>query len=344
MKKILYHIPYPSGTGADRWIYEGWRDAFIDLGYEFYALTAFDDFKLKVETIRPDIFMTAVNLVNFEKYADFLLKLRAEGTKICMWVHWPLIPVCKNAEPYLANHSLVDLYFGERELEGMADFEEKVGQKYFVIPNAANKKLHFPTKPNQKYQYDLVYLGAKLPMKRWFIDNILLPISKKYKVGIFGPYWTWKDNTLRVLSKLSRYTKSRNIESWLNKMRIVIPAEEENQLYSSAKISLNFHEREKDGFQSHIIVNQRAFKIPACGGFQICDAVQGLRRYFNQDELVMADYSQKAWFELIEYYIHNDKEREQIRCQGSEKALANHTYHNRVYQLLGLIHKYGQGL
>src|SRR5207248_8747832 len=57
--------------------------------------------------------------------------------------------------------------------------------------------------------------------------------------------------------------------------------------YSSAKICLNFHEREPDGSQPHYIVNQRTFKIPACGGFQMCDEVPAIRKYFSDSEIVL---------------------------------------------------------
>lgn len=334
--KILYHIPYPSATGADRWIYEGWRDGFHDLGHDVYEFTAFDPLLEKARQVRPDVFMTAVNLVDFKKNYQALVEMKEKGTKICMWIHWPLIATCQYEEEYVLNHDLVDVYFGEREPEGMADFESTVEKKYHVIPNAANKRNHFPAAPVQKYQYDLVYLGAKLPMKRWFFSNVLLPVSKKYRVGIFGPYWTLKDNFYRALTKSCAKIQFKSGVDFFNKLRIQIPADEENQLYSSAKICLNFHEREQDGVQSHIIVNQRTFKIPACGGFQICDHVKPIRRYFSDKELVMANYSAQEWFELIEYYIQNERERAMIREAGIKKALSEHTYHNRVNQLLNI--------
>ena len=335
-KIILYHIPHPSCTGAERWIYEGWRDAFIDLGHEFHEFTAFEDLKSKAYSIRPHIFMTAVNIINFKEERETLKKMRRNGTKVFMWIHWPLVPSCKNAESYILNDDLVDVYYGEREPEGMPNFEQEVKKPYYVIPNAANKKLHFPTVYNKKYDYDLVYLGAKLPMKQWFIRNVLLPVSKKYRVGIFGPYWTLKDNIFRCAVRVLKKAKFESGISYINKLRIQVPAQEENQLYSSAKIALNFHEREPDGTQSHIIVNQRTYKISACGGFQICDAVPSIRKYFNSDELIMANLKSQEWFDLIEYYIHNDKEREQIRNNGTRKVLSQHTYHNRVQQVIEL--------
>jgi len=338
--RILYQIPYPNSTGADRWIYEGWKDAFLDLGQEFFELNAHDNFEKTARFVKPHIFMTAINLLDIRKDVAVLKQMRKEGTKVFLWVHWPLVKhllkKLEEAEPYLLNDDLADIYFGEREPEGMGDFERITGKKYYVIPNAANKKLHFPAAPIKKYQYDIVYLGAKLPHKKWFYDNVLLPLTKKYKVGIFGPYWTLKDNLLRAGAKLCKEIKFNSGGVFLDNLRIVIAAEDENKLYSSAKICLNFHEREEDKSQPHYILNQRTFKIPACGGFQLCDYVPALRRYFSEDEVVMASLDTNDWFKKIEYYLTHDKERIMIQQNGVKKALKEHTYHNRLNQLLTL--------
>jgi spore maturation protein CgeB len=335
--RILYHILYSKATGADRWIYEGWRDVFNDLGHEFFEMNAGGDLKEVADAIRPHIFMTAINLLNLKKDIIVLKQMRRNGTKIFLWVHWPLIKnILKEAEPYLLADDIADVYFGEREPESMMNFEKTTGKKYHVIPNAANRTIHFPTSPVDKYQYDIVYLGAKLPLKKWFYDNVLLPLTKKYKVGIFGPYWTLRDNILRVGSRFCKNIRYKAGTSFFDNLRILIPPEDENKLYSSAKICLNFHEREKDGSQPHYILNQRTFKIPACGGFQICDCVPALRKYFSEDEVITASLDSKDWFKKIEYYLNHDKERNEIREKGTKRVLKEHTYHNRAEQIMSL--------
>ena len=122
----------------------------------------------------------------------------------------------------------------------------------------------------------------------------------------------------------------------INRLRVVIPPDEENHLYSSAKICLNFHEREEDGSQPHYIVNQRAFKIPACGGFEMCDYVPALSKYFSADEIVMAT-DPEDWFKKIDYFMTHEEDRRHIRQNGTRRALRDHTYHNRIEELVKLI-------
>jgi spore maturation protein CgeB len=210
-----------------------------------------------------------------------------------------------------------------------------------VIPYAADSRLNFPTDPVAKYQYDIVYLGAYLPQKKRAFEEVLLPLRRKYRVGVFGPYWTWKDNVLRVGQRVSRDLNSAAAMEFFYRKRIEIPEEEENQLYSSAKIGLNFHERKPDGSQPHYVLNQRTFKIPACGGFEICDYVPALRKYFDDDEVVMAD-SGRDFLAKIEYYLTHDDERRAIQANGTAKALKCHTYHQRVRQVLSLALSAGQ--
>lgn len=330
--RILYYIPHLRTVGADRWIYEGWRDAFLDLGYDFFELTEYDNWNKKVREARPDIFF-ATNIIDVSKRKDFLMRLRYRGVKVFLVVHWPMHQ--KELE-IIRDFKIADVYFGEREPESMTDFESFTKRKYYLIPNAANKKLHFPAKPVEKYQYDIVYLGAKLPKKKWFFNNVLLPLTKKYKVGTFGPHWTLKDNLFRASSKLCKKMKFKPGQIFFDRLRVVIPPEEENQLYSSAKISLNFHEREKDGSQPHYILNQRTFKIPACGGFEICDYVPALCKYFTEDEVITAGLNPKDWFQKIDYYLTHEEERRKIQQKGTRRALRDHTYHNRVNRVIEL--------
>ena len=337
--KILYHIPYPKALGADRWIYEGWRDAFVDSGHEFFEITANDSIKDKIQNIEPHIFMSAMNILDIDQDVPIIQKARRNGMKLFLWIHWPPEDGLEAWNALLKKEDMADVYFGEREPEGMYDFIQATDKSYHVIANAANKKIHFPTESSKKYEYDIVFLGANLKKKQQLFSEILKPLSKKYNVGLFGPGWTLKDKILRVVQKFMRMLGMTSLSNWVNQLRITIPVNEERELYSSAKISLNFHEREPDGSQPHYILNQRTFKIPACGGFEICDDVPALRRYFKENELVMATMDPQDWFSKIEHYITHDEERNKIIIKGTDRALRDHTYHNRVAQVLDLYNK-----
>jgi spore maturation protein CgeB len=336
--RILYHIPYPDGLGADRWICEGWREGFRALGHDFHLLTAEGRLADWTGDRRPDLFFTAVNLIDLDRERDTLAALRARGTRVLLWVHWPLEPrIDPRRAEIIRREDVADLYFGEREPEQMARFERETGKRYHVIPHAANPALHFPVDPVAKYRFDVVYLGANLRKKRWFARHVLRPLARTCRLAVFGPGWTARDHALRAASRLCRSVRAFQAAKAIDRARITVPPDAERALYSSAAIALNFHEREDDGSQPHYIVNQRTFKIPACGGFEICDEVPAVRKYFGEDEVVMARLDPEDWIGKVRHFLAHPEERERIRARGAERARRDHLSTHRVAALLALL-------
>lgn len=337
--RILYDISYTNGLGADRWIFDAWKDGFEALGHECIAAGGLKKIQELCHTTKVDIVMVAVDSLRLLTDAEVLHDIRKHGAKVALQVHWPLDDIIDyaNAPAVLVKDDLADLYYGEREPESMVSFEAETGKKYHLIPNAACPKHHYQTPVNPRFQYDIAYVGASMPKKRWFAKHVLKPLSKKYKVGLFGAGWTLRDQSVRALSKYSRKLGLVSLSRRLDSYRLVLSPTQENELYSSAKICLNFHERDPDGSQPHYILNQRTFKIPACGGFEICDQVPALEKYFSKDEIVTAGMDANEWQTKIDYYLKNEAERERIRKNGISRAHKDHMSTNRVQLLLKLI-------
>ncbi len=89
--KILYDIPNPNGLGADRWIYMGWKDAFLDFGHEVHELTLYDNFQQKALEVKPEIFMTSISMFDFDNDPAIYKEMRKNGTKIFLEMIWHLI-------------------------------------------------------------------------------------------------------------------------------------------------------------------------------------------------------------------------------------------------------------
>lgn len=332
--KIVYQINYIGGVGADRWISSGWKDAFEELGHSFSYLSNGPRFAERAAESRPDIiFLFPSDELFDQNNWSIFRSLRQRGTKIFSMVDNRFANEQRKVEFY-KNAGVVDVFWGENEPEWMTDFTEKTGNPYVVIPLAANPKYHFLTKPVKKYQCDIVFLGAMMPFKREIFKKILLPLKKNYNVKIYGPNWTVKDNLMRLVALAARKLRMFNINQWIQKLRVTMPPEEENQLYSSAKICVNIHERGPEQ-KNHVFLNERGFKIPACGGFEICDQNLALRRYFSPNEVVMAE-DDNDWFRKIEYYFRNDNERCKIQEAGTRRALRDHTYRQRIRYILKL--------
>ena len=334
--KILFQINYLGGLGADRWIFGGYEEAFKRLGHEFTYFSYDSDFQAEITKAAPDILFLFYAGIFDKNNWQFLRDLRKKGVTVFIFVDNFFNSTQEKLEAY-RDGDLADVYWGENEESCMQEFVQQTGHPYVTVPLASNPKYHFPTAPVKKYECDIVFLGAMMPYKRAAFEKLLIPLKKKYNVKIFGPNWTMGDNTLRLLGLAARKVKLQGLNQWIQKFRISIPPEEENQLYSSAKICLNIHERGPEQ-KNHVFLNERGFKIPACGGFEICDQNGALRKYFTEDEVVMSK-DDDDWFVKIDYYLTHEEERLRIKEAGSKRALRDHTYNQRIAQFLQLAHK-----
>lgn len=317
------------------------------MGIEFKLLLSKHDFFDSVNTYQPDI-LFIYSKFGFrgnalKKKVKSLNNLIKNKIKIFLAVDW--FPhghreATSNEDLNIfRNEEICSFYFGEREEDSMNEFSKYTNRVYTKIPNCADSNFHFPTEKNDKFAYDIVFLGAKLPKKKYFIEEILLPLKEKYNVGIFGPYWNLTDNIKRGLAKISRKFQFEKINEIINRSRISIKYEDENKLYSSSKICLNYHEKEDTNQHYHKILNQRTFKIPACGGFQLIDELDYLDKYYEKNEMITCG-DKNEWFQKIDFYIKNDDLRNKIANKATEKTHKNHLYENRIIQILKLIGKY----
>ena len=82
--RILYHIPFRYGLGADRWIYEGYRDAFFDLKHDFFTFENHERLEEKLGKISPHIFITSQNdlLLLRGNFLKTLREFRKQGGRV----------------------------------------------------------------------------------------------------------------------------------------------------------------------------------------------------------------------------------------------------------------------
>ncbi len=337
---ILYQIPSLETVYAGRFVYEGYKDAFEDLGHRFRPLTSNDDLKEVLEEYRPDIFISSLNQYNL-KFLDLelLKKYRKERlvffNQISPWKHQTDQFGAQALESKPELIKLIrdglagDVFFHwlEQDDPSMDGFTKTTGYPFHTILLAANVKKYF-YEPDDKYKADISFVGSLLPSKREFVKKHLFPLMKKYDVKVHGSDWTLGNRLLGYVQKAGQYF---NIEPLKHIRKFQLPLGDERKVYSSSTISLNIHEDHQRKFGSDF--NERTFKIPASGGFEICDNVRVLRKYFNENELVIAKNTDD-WFEKIDYYIRNPEKRTPIIEAGRRKVLADHTYHNRANQII----------
>ncbi len=103
-------------------------------------------------------------------------------------------------------------------------------------------------------------------------------------------------------------------------------------VFAGSKINLNITLRSiRTG------IPLRAFDIMGSGGFLLSNYQQELPEYFVPDEdfVYYSDY--QDLLAKVDYYLHHDKERQEIAMNGCRKVRTQHTYENRIQTMLDII-------
>jgi spore maturation protein CgeB len=107
--------------------------------------------------------------------------------------------------------------------------------------------------------------------------------------------------------------------------------------YRSTRINININR-----IQVHTSFTQRVFDCKASGAFLLTDRRLMNSRYFvtQGPDRELVEYDSFAHCkELIDYFLAHDDERQHIALAGRDKILANHTYDNRVDEMIATAKK-----
>ena len=203
-------------------------------------------------------------------------------------------------------------------------YREGGNKNGFWMPFACDPEVHKPVKLSQeekkRYRNDICFVGSN------YAERVeILEALAEYDIGIWGIGW----DKLKEGSDLSRKIRGGPVtpEVW-------------TKIYSASKISLNlitnFHhlnpKKKELGF-----ANMRAFEILSCGGFQLLDNKKDVARMFKSGKHLVTFNSIDDLKSKIEYYLKHEEERKQIAEKGRRFVVENHTYNNRIEQIISII-------
>ncbi|MBN1577550.1 MAG: glycosyltransferase [Chitinispirillaceae bacterium] len=106
-------------------------------------------------------------------------------------------------------------------------------------------------------------------------------------------------------------------------------------VYRRAKITIDINRMViRNGF------TQRAFDVPASGGFLITSAKPVVYEYFvtsGPAREIAVFRSRKELIELVDYYLAHEDERLAIAQRGLKKVVTRHTYDHRIAEMFRVI-------
>jgi hypothetical protein len=114
------------------------------------------------------------------------------------------------------------------------------------------------------------------------------------------------------------------------------------QILYQSKITLNFHGRWAGPYAN----NMRLYEATGVGTLLITDWKVNLHELFEPGKEVVAYRIPEECAELIQYYLEHEDERKAIARAGQERTLREHTYYQRMQELVDIItpllHQHGK--
>jgi hypothetical protein len=107
-----------------------------------------------------------------------------------------------------------------------------------------------------------------------------------------------------------------------------------NRMYANSKVAVG--DTLCLGFDYPWYASDRLWECPGRGGFNLFPRIKGLETWFiDRQNIVFYDYGDfDGLKKLIDYYLVNDDEREEIRRAGHAHVKAFHSYVNRWSSIL----------
>ncbi len=173
------------------------------------------------------------------------------------------------------------------------------------------------------YQYDVVFVGAFHPYRKWFIDRL---INANINVQAFGNGWQNGPVSAEKMNKLFTSSKiNLNIGN--------STSYDSRYLLSGIRPFINSLRSPKNTSQ----IKARNFEIPFFNGFQLTDYVPSIENYFELGKEIVCYKDVDEAIMLVKYYLESETERESIKNSGHERAFREHGYINRLRDIIGRI-------
>lgn len=192
--------------------------------------------------------------------------------------------------------------------------KNKVNTNISSLLQCTDPEVFYP-EVDENIKDEILFVGVTRGVYREIIRDIL---KTNHDVSIYGMGW-------------EEYIDKKYIKDQF------IPNDELHKYYSSCKILLNDHweEMRDEDFPSN-----RLFDALACGTFVISDKIPSADTLFEGSIVTYDDVDDLN--EKVDYYLTHEDERIKLAEKGKKIVLENHTFDNRVQEILYALKKLSQ--
>lgn len=180
----------------------------------------------------------------------------------------------------------------------------------FACEETVHRRVALSNEDRRKYGADVVFVGTYTPRRA----KIVKALEKAgIKVKVYGPYWKY-------------FKFGDNIHDGIYGLEMV-------KAFNAAKIVLNVH----IGSDLPYKVNMRTFEATGSGVFLLTDYAYGLEKMFEIGKELVVYNGNEDLTELAKHYLGAEEERNQISWMAQDRAYKEHTYFNRVGDLISKV-------
>ncbi|MGG6311755.1 CgeB family protein [Paenibacillus macerans] len=197
------------------------------------------------------------------------------------------------------------------------------------LPFAAYPEHYRPTLIQSKVRRTLSFIGSAYWNRVHYLRPVMAPLMEQGLL-INGIWWD-------RLPEFPIYADRIELGKWMGPV-------ETAEVYSGSKVIINLHRSPLDGDVNNngagILAaspNPRTFEISACATLQLVDARDDLASFYTPGEEIETFSTPEELVDKTRFYLTHEKERREIALRALERTLRDHTYGNRLNELLNVI-------
>jgi spore maturation protein CgeB len=298
---------------------DGIADGLSKLVREVTVVNPEDNVVALAQSTRPDLVLV-LDAAGKSFAADKVDAIRQMGIRTAVWI---------SDDPYHSDETMLIAphydYVFTLELNCVELYRQLGCKQVYYLPFAANIPTFVNSGVPTPYRKEICFIGSAFWNRVQLVDEIADYLKNK-EVIINGYWWDRLKSYQLLADKIQGY--------WLS-------PEESAKYYHGAKIVINLHRSIDDA--SHNTnsrqiearsLNPRLFEIAACGTLQLTDVREELSHFYTPGVELDTYASPQELMDKIDYYLNHEEERQQIALRGFSRTMREHTYRNRLIQLL----------
>ncbi|RMG74082.1 MAG: hypothetical protein D6710_02220 [Nitrospirae bacterium] len=293
-------------------------DAKAELNHLFLEFASFSVLS-RMERFRPDL---VIALAQAPLHKGALEKIKKTGLKTAFW----FVENYRHLTYWKEMFNYYDYLFVIQKDEFIREIRENYKKPVLYLPLAALPEFHRPLELTEEeieeFGSDLSFVGAGYRNRQEMFLGLL-----DYDFKIWGKGWN-------MHSPLSDFVQRK--ASWIEPREIV-------KIFNASKINLNLH---SSAYHTGVdpfgdFINPRTFEIASTKAFQLVDQRRYLSEVFEIGSEVETFSSLEELRKKIDYYLRNQKEREEMAEAAYRRVLREHTYQLRLREMLEFIFEKG---